>query len=68
MALHLIAVSTTLSLLEDVAGFGEIRDDCVRVSLGDAEVGCDIAETYFRIVGDAEQSSTMAREEAPVGH
>ena len=68
MALHLIAVSTTLSLLEDVAGFGEIRDDCVRVSLGNAEVDCDIAEAYFRIASDAQQSSTMVREEAPVGH
>ena len=68
MALHLVAVSTTLSLLEDVAGFGEIGDDGVRVSLGDAEVGRDVAEANFRIVGDAEQRSAVVGEEAPVGH
>jgi len=68
VVLHLIAVAATLSLLEDVPGFGEIRDDGVRVALGDAEVDRNIAEAYLRVVGDAEQGSTVIGEEAPVGH
>lgn len=68
MILYLVAVATTLSLLEDVPGFGEIRHDGVRVSLGDAEVHRNIAEPYFGVVSDAEQSSTVVGEQAPVGH
>jgi len=68
MVLYLVAIAATLSLLDDVPGFGEIGDDGERVSLGDAEVGRDVAQAYFRVVGDAEQSPTVIGEEAPVGH
>lgn len=68
MFLYLVAVATTLSLLQDVPGFGEIRDDGVRVSFGDTEVDRNIAEAYFRVVGDAEQSATVVGEQVPVGH
>lgn len=68
MALHLIAIAATFSLLEDVTGVGQIVDDGVGVPFGDAEIGRDVAQTYFRIVGDREQNSTVVGEKAPVTH
>lgn len=64
----MIAISTTLSGLDHVPGIGEIRDDGIGVSLGDADVGRDIAQAYLRIAGDAEQDPPVGCEKAPVGH
>jgi hypothetical protein len=68
VALHLIAIATTFSLLDDVAGVCQIVDDGVGVPFGDAEIGRNVAQTYFRIVSDREQNSTVVGEKAPVTH
>lgn len=68
VALHLVAISATLSLLDDIAGFGQIADDGVRVALGDPEIRSDVAQANLWILGDTEERSAMVGEEAPVGH
>jgi hypothetical protein len=68
LLLHLIAIAATLPLLDDVTGFGQIGDDGVGVSLRDAKIGRNVAQAYFRIVGDTQQSPTVVGEEAPIGH
>ena len=64
----MIAIAATFSLLEDVTGVGQIVDNGVGVPFGDAQIGRDVAQTYFRIVSDREQSSTVVGEKAPVTH
>jgi hypothetical protein len=68
MTLHLVAVTTTLALLEDVARFSKVRHDGVRVPLGDAEFGGEISQADVRILRDAEQRSPVVAEEAPISH
>lgn len=43
VVLDLIAIAATVFLLHDVAGFGEIIDDAIGMTLGDAEVGGNVA-------------------------
>jgi hypothetical protein len=38
----LIAIATTVSLLHDVAGLGQIVDDSLGAALGHTEIGCDV--------------------------
>ena len=68
VALHLVAIPATFSLLDDIAGIRQIGDDGVRVPLGDTEVSCDLAQANIRILGDAEQCPAVVGEEAPVSH
>jgi hypothetical protein len=68
LVLYLIAIAATLSLLDDVTGVGQIGDDGVGMSLRYAKIGRDVAQAYFRIVGDTQQSPTVVGEEAPIGH
>jgi hypothetical protein len=68
VVLDLVAIPPPLSLLEDVPGFGEIRDNGVRVSLCDAEVGPDLAQADIRILRDAQQCPAVVGEQGPVGH
>ena len=64
----MIAIAATFFLLEDVPGVGQIVDDGVGVPFGDPEIGRDVAQTYFRIIGDREQNSTVVGEKAPGTH
>jgi hypothetical protein len=64
----LIAISATLSRLDDVPGIGQICDDGVGVSLGDTEIGRNVAQAYLLIAGDADQDPPMVGEKAPIGH
>jgi hypothetical protein len=68
VGLDLIAITATRSLLDEITGIGEIGDDGVSMSVGDAEVGRDVAQAYVGIMGDAKQSPPVVGEEAPVGH
>jgi hypothetical protein len=68
LVLYLIAIAATLSLLDYVTGVGQIGDDGVGMSLRYAKIGRDVAQAYFRIVGDTQQSPTVVGEEAPIGH
>ena len=67
MLLHLISVAATLLPLADVPGFGKVVDDVIGAALSDAQVRSDVAQTRFRIAGDAKQRSPVVREKGPVG-
>jgi len=68
VALHLITIPTTFSLFDDVSAICQIGHYGVRVSLRDAEVRCDLAQTNIRILRDAKNCAAVVRQEAPSGH
>lgn len=68
VVLNLIAIATSVSLLHDVAGFGQIVDNSVGTPFGEVETGRDIAQAHLRIASDAEECPTMVAEESPSGH
>ena len=66
--LDAIAAATTDPLLIDVAGVGQIFDDAVGAPLANSEGRSDLGKLDVGIMGDAEQSATVFREEIPFGH
>jgi hypothetical protein len=66
--LDLVAVAATVFPLDHVACLGQVGDDAVRATLGDAQDGRDVAQSRARVVGDAQQDPGMVGEEAPVRH
>jgi hypothetical protein len=68
MLLYLIAIPTTILLLEDVAGFIQIIDDSVRASFGNTERLRDVAQSDVRVVGDAQERTTVVGKEGPGLH
>jgi hypothetical protein len=61
-----IAVATPILVLDDVAGFGELRDGPERAALGDAERGGDVAQAHAEVVRDADEGPGVIGEEAPL--
>jgi len=66
--LDLIAVAPTFLFLHHVAGFGQITDDVIGTTFGDAEAFCDVTQARVRVTGDAEQGLAVNRKEVPRGH
>ena len=53
--LHLVPVASTVLLLDDVAGGGQVVDDGVRIALRNAKGRSDVDEPYAGVVSDAQQ-------------
>jgi len=53
--------------LVHIFGLHEVGDDAVGGPLGDAERARDVAKPYAGVLGDAQHSSRVVRQEAP-GH
>lgn len=68
MGLDYVSVAATVSLLLDVAGISQVIDDRVGMTVGDVELGRDIAQADAGIVRDGQQCSGVVRQEAPVRH
>ena len=68
MVLDAVAIATTVLVLDDVAGFGQVGDDAKRGALGDAERRGDLAEAHAGVVGDADEDSGVVGEEGPLRH
>jgi hypothetical protein len=68
MMLNLIPITTTVSLLHDVASCGQIVDSPVGTPLGDAEIGRDVPQTYFRVTGNTQKHPAVIAEKGPTGH
>ena len=66
--LDVVAVAATISLLHHVAGVGEVDDDPVDGSLGDAEVLAQVAQPRIGLIGDEQQRPSVIGEEVPSGH
>jgi len=64
--LHLVSIPPTVLALHYVAGVGQIGDDPVRRSLGDVQFRRDVAQSDVGVMGDAQQHSTMVRQEPPL--
>jgi hypothetical protein len=67
MVLDAIAVAAPVPVLDDVAGFGQVRDDGEGAALGDVERGGDVAQAHPGVVRDADEDPGMVGEEAPLG-
>jgi hypothetical protein len=65
VGLKLVAVAASVSFLDDVARFGEVRDDALGASFGDTKRGSDVPQPHPGIVGDAQQDLGVARQEGP---
>jgi hypothetical protein len=65
VGLKLVTASAPISFLDDVACFGEVRDDSKGASFRDTERGTDVPQPYPGIVGDAEQDSGVIGQEVP---
>jgi len=68
VVLNVVAVPATVFALDDVPGFGQVRDDARGAAFGDGEGGRNIAEPHVGITGDAEQRPTMVGQEVPCSH
>src|SRR3954451_1041303 len=68
MMLHLVAISSTVALLDHVARLREVRDHAERGALGDPDGRGDVAEADTRVARDAQQDSSVVRQEAPLRH
>ena len=61
-----VAVASAVSFAFEESGFGEVDDDPLGCSFGDADRVGDVSEPDVWIVGDAEQHLCVVREERPV--
>ena len=68
VVLDLVPVASPFSLLDDVAGVGEIDHDPVGVPLGHAEGIGDVTQTCVGLGGDVQDRPGVVGEEAPVAH
>lgn len=66
MVLHAVPVASTVALLDDVAGGGEIGDDAVGTSLGDPERRREISEADAGVVRDTQQDACVVRQKGPL--
>jgi len=66
--LHLVPVASTVLLLDDVAGGGQVVDDGVRAALRNAKGCSDVDEPNARVVSDAQQRLSVIGQEAPLRH
>ncbi len=62
------AVATSVLVLYDIAGFGQVGDDAKGTALGDVGRGGDVAQTHAGVVRDADEDEGMVGKEAPLGH
>jgi hypothetical protein len=60
---HRVGVAPSLPDAGHVARIGQVGDDPLRGTLGDADRRADLADTDLRIVGDAQQSQSVIGEE-----
>ena len=51
-----VAVAAAVFLLDDVPGCGQVGDDAVGATVGDAHAGRDVKQPHARVVGDAQQT------------
>jgi len=68
MPLDLVAVATTLLLLDDVTGIGEFGDDRIGAALGDVQLGGDVTQTHAGVTHDADQGTGVIGKKAPIRH
>src|SRR5207237_1466189 len=68
VVLHDVAVASPVSLLQHIAGLGEVIDDRVGAALRDLEVCGDVTQARARIVRDTQQHAPMVGQEAPLRH
>ena len=68
MVLDLISVASTVFLLHDVAGFGQIVDNAVDSAFGDAKARRNVAQTHLWVVGDTKKRPAVVGEECPIVH
>ena len=66
VGLDLVAIAAAFSLLDHVAGLGEVGDDGAGAALGDAQGGCDVAQPYPRDAGGGQQDPGMVGQQRPV--
>jgi hypothetical protein len=66
--LYPIAVTAPVLLLQYVATINQIADKGIGAALCEAKVGGDITQSYFWVLGDAQEDSTVVAEERPPGH
>src|ERR1022692_2971076 len=68
VSLNLIAVAAAVLVLHDIACRGQVRDDAVRASLGDAHRGSDVPQSRTGILRDAQQDPGVIGQETPARH
>ena len=68
LGIHLVDVSPTISLANDVAVLDQLGDDPMGAPLCDSHGLSDIAETNAGVVRDAQQDLSVVREELELGH
>jgi hypothetical protein len=62
-----VAVAAAVFLLDDVPGCGQVGDDAVGATVGDAHAGRDVKQSHAR-VGDAQQNPGRGWSETPALH
>jgi hypothetical protein len=67
VVLDVVTVPSPVPLFDEIPGGGQIRDDPVGGSFGDAEFACDVDKTGIVSAGYEKQRARMVGEKAP-GH
>lgn len=60
-----VAVASTGAVARYVAGVGQLGDDAVGGSFGDADALADVAQSHTRLFGDADEDLGVISEEGP---
>jgi hypothetical protein len=68
LTLHLIAVPSAISLLDEIAGIGQIAHNGAYMSLGNAELGGEISQADIWILRDANECPPVVGQEIPTTH
>src|SRR4051812_5170534 len=68
MVLHLVTIPPTVALLDHVTGLREVGHHAECGALRDPDRRGDVAEADTRVARDAQQDSSMVRQEAPLRH
>ena len=68
VGLDLIPVASALSFLQNISGVGQVCDDSIGGSFGDAKLRRDVSQSDSGVVRDADENASVVGEEAPLLH
>ena len=59
---NLVAITATVSGLDDISGIAQFLDDAVGTPLGDVETVRNVPESHVRVICDTREDTTTDRQ------